>query len=265
MDATRIDAIARLFAARRSRRQALAEAGAGLAAGALAATTRWVPDAAAQDATPPAGASGAKTAFLFVQSFQSGSFAPKDGVEDTYTLTLEQGLGQTIYFSDRPARLVGATPTAAFLKGLGFPPDNPPNAALVVAAGSGEEDIAVLELSSPTYNEATHTATYDVTALAEWERSLAMGFAEVPTDLAKLAPSFGAAHLFVDDCPDITTCFTFGVYPAGPVPGGPIGTCWNTWLALCQPCNRRSIDDIQQSCNQTYPDKCGGSCIVYAP
>src|SRR4051794_39644520 len=102
MDPSPFDTIAKLFAARRvSRRTALARCGAGLAAGALAAaglaaTTR--DRAAAQDAPPPAGAAGEKAQYLFVQSFQSGSIAPKAGEEGTYTLTLEHGLGQTIYF-----------------------------------------------------------------------------------------------------------------------------------------------------------------------
>ncbi len=50
---------------------------------------------------------------LFVQSFQSGSIAPVDGAEGRYTVTLEQGLGQTIYFSDRPERIVGTEPHRA--------------------------------------------------------------------------------------------------------------------------------------------------------
>ena len=36
--------------------------------------------------------------------------------------------------------------------------------------------------------------------LAEWEDALGVGFTEAPADLAALAPSFGAAHLFIDDC-----------------------------------------------------------------
>ena len=51
MDATRFDAIAKLFAARRTRRRALAQAGAGLAAGALAAAGLARP-APAQEAAP---------------------------------------------------------------------------------------------------------------------------------------------------------------------------------------------------------------------
>ncbi len=229
MDATRIDAIARLFAARRlSRRQALAGGGAGLAAGALAATTR------AQEATPgPAAGAGAKTAFLFVQSFQSGSFAPKDGAEDAYTLTLEQGLGQTVYFSDRPERIVGATPTADFLKGMPFGPDNPPNAALVFEATPGDTDVVVLELTEPTYDEATKTATYDATVLADFEK-LGIAFQEAPKGAGALHPSFGAASLFIDDCPnDFIRCTRLNDLTV-PVVFDNQPFCWN--YSVCMPC-----------------------------
>ncbi len=98
MDATHGDRVAKLFAtavspvappsarAGRARRRRLAAVG-------LAAHTGT--PAAAQEATPAAGAAGEKVQYLFVQSFQSGSLAPKAGEDGTFTLTLEQGLGQT--------------------------------------------------------------------------------------------------------------------------------------------------------------------------
>jgi hypothetical protein len=99
LDARRFDAVSRLFAARRlSRRQALAQGGAGLAAVGLAAT--GLAKVSAQDATPEAPTPDAERGptMLFLQSFQQGSIAPKDGEPETYTLTLEQGLGRTIFF-----------------------------------------------------------------------------------------------------------------------------------------------------------------------
>jgi hypothetical protein len=90
MDATPFDRVAKRVAACRSRHRALA------------------------------GQAGEKVQFLFVQSFRSGSIAPKAGTDGAYTLTLEHGLGQKIYFSDRPERVVGADPTPQFLKGFGF-------------------------------------------------------------------------------------------------------------------------------------------------
>ncbi len=254
MDATHFDSVARFFAARLSRRQAVRQAGAGLAAGALAAAG-LAHSAHAQDATSAPADAGDKTMFLFVQSFQSGSIVPKEDVEDRYTLTLEQGLGQTIYFSDRPERIVGATPTPRFLAGFGFPDDDPPNAALVVETEAGESEVAVLELFSPAYEEASRTATYEVAVLAEWERELGMGLTEAPADLATLRPSFGAAHLFIDDCPDgLVWCSTSQVSVL-PIPGNH-GFCWNYGGACCQPCVPGGGDFQQywkQQCHDQYP------------
>jgi hypothetical protein len=221
MDARRFDAVSRRFAAlgkrpRLTRRQAMI-AGGGLAATALAATgsTAGVDRVAvAQDATPaadpastpaPDAGPGAPVEFLFVQTFQAGTIVPVEGVDGRYALTLEAGTGQTIYFADRPARDVGALATPAFLAELGFAPDNPPNAALVVEAGPGQTDVAVLELFSPVYDPVGRGVTYEVEVLANWQDELEMGFQVAPTDLAALAPSFGAAHLFIDgiaDCKD---------------------------------------------------------------
>ena len=109
MDASHFDRVARLFADRRiSRRAAMRQGGVGLAAAGLAAA--GLSAAAAQDATPvPTGEKGEDDpAFLFVQSFQSGTLVPKEGSSDTFALTLEHGLGHTVYFSDRPERIVGA-------------------------------------------------------------------------------------------------------------------------------------------------------------
>lgn len=201
MDASRFDRIARLLADRRlSRRQAIV---GFTAAAATSAVGMGVSRAAAQEDLPVASpmADVEKTTYLFVQSFQKGSLAPNaDG--ETHALTLEQGLGQTLYFGDRPSRDVGMSPTETFLEGLGFSDDNPPNAALIVDAGDGETDLAVLELFNPTYDVATHTATYQVRGLEAWEDSLELGLQDQPSDLSGLTPIFGAAHLLIDDCAD---------------------------------------------------------------
>jgi hypothetical protein len=157
MDASRFDTVSKFFAHRRlSRREAMIKSSTALAATALAATG-LARTANAQEASPAAAedADSGDVSFLFVQSFQAGSIAPKEGAEDRYTLTLESGAGQTIFFSDRPDRIVGAGPTAEVLDWLGFPADNPPNAALVVENGAGNTDVAVVELFSPVYDEAT--------------------------------------------------------------------------------------------------------------
>lgn len=257
MESTRIDAISKLFARRRlSRRQMLLEGSAGLVAAGVASAA-YSGTTSAQEATPDAAtpvAGGGKEypeypKMLFVQSYQSGSIAPKDDAEGQYTITLEHGLGQTLFFTDRPDRKVGASPTGDFLKGLGFAPDNPPNAALVVETADGGTDIAVVELFSPTYDEASHSTTYEATVLEDWEDALAMGFSKAPVDLATFAPSFGAANLFIDDCADgVVTCTSGDTdYPCPgnlyygdqPICGtlGPMGYCYNWSEPGCWPCD----------------------------
>jgi hypothetical protein len=261
MNATRFDRIAALLAERRlSRRQAIRQGGAGLAAGALAAAALRVSGAAAQDATPVAAPSRSESdpTFLFVQSFQSGSFAPKAGSDDTFTLTLAHGLGQTIYFSDRPERIAGSNPTAAFLARFPFGADNPPNAALVLEAGPGDTDVVVVELTAPAYDEATHTAAYEAKPLRDYEK-LGITFQEEPKGAAELHGQFGAASLFIDDCPDgeVMCQDRFG----GNVRSyGPVGYCYDWGRICCAPCDPAAL--VAQ-CYQDNPNACWqNSCTI---
>ncbi len=272
MDAARFDTIAKRFAERRlTRRQALAQGSAGLAsAGAVALGVATA--ASAQDATPaPAADAERGPVMLFVQSFQSGSVAAKEGADGRYTVTLEQGLGQTIYFSDRPHRIVGAAPTPQFLAGLGFFADNPPNAALVVESAGGKTDIAVVELFAPVYDEASHTATYEVAVLADWEASTELGFTQAPADLASVAPTFGAAHLFIDGCAERDVeCWSAnpegGESRRGVIPSRDFGGwCWSLdSLFTCVPCEGPSHwgsanDRFAEICNQRFVE-CNNAC-----
>ena len=222
MNPHRFDAVTKPFADRRlSRRTAV---GASLAAGAAAMTGMGA--TAAQDATPAATPEAVAVpsmdqppAQLFVQSFQSGSIAPSVSEFGTHTVTLAQGLDQTIVFTDRPSREVFTAPTPAFLDGLGFDADNPPNAAIVIDAGDGTTDIAVVELFNPSYDEATHTATYDISVLANWQNDLELGFQEAPIDLSDVSDTFGATHLFIDDCPEVTMACKQGGTVVGLISG----------------------------------------------
>ena len=114
MDQRRFDTIAKVLANRKlTRRDVLAQTGTGIAAGALATAgvaALTASPAAAQDATPAAATPQSPTAvkplqtpMLFVQSFQSGSAAPIGTDGTKFKVSLEKGLGQTIYFSDRRA------------------------------------------------------------------------------------------------------------------------------------------------------------------
>lgn len=268
MEITRFDSIAKQFAERRiSRRRAIQEASVGVVAGAIAAGE--FSHVAAQEASPVASDGTAEPEYLFLQSFQQGSIAPKEGEDGKYTLTLEQGLGQTVFFSGRPERKVGTSPTAEFLKGFGFSPDNPPNAALVLETSPGDTDIAVLELINPTYDEATRTATYEVQLLKQYEETLQLGFTEQPIDLSKLPPSFGAAHLFIDDCADGNiTCTTSNTHY--PCPGDGIcgsfpsqGYCYSWSSPGCYPCDPyHHLNPSAEQVYQWWENKCNSTFAV---
>lgn len=271
MDPGRFDSISRLFAERRLARRPAVQGGALAATG--LATARFA-SAHAQEATPEPVAPTdptdptdlgevEKTDFLFVQSFRQGSITANagDGPGD-YTITLEQGLGQTIYFSDRPERIVGASPTPAFLRGLGFADDNPPNAAILLDAGNGTQEMAVVELFNPRYDEEARTATYDLQVLEQWEDGVT--FAEQPKDLAEITPAFGAAHLFIDDCaPQTIYCAT----ATGPIVGQftPQSFCYRPDDHGCFPCNADTADEAYGFwgflCNDRI-EACGGRCLA---
>jgi hypothetical protein len=217
--------------------------------------------ARAQDPTPttsPATAGGGDTTeFLFVQTFASGIWAPKAGEDGVFLLTLTGASAQTVYFSDRPERIVGTVPTPRFLDGLGFTPTNPPNAALVVQVDEGE-DVVVIELRDPVYTEdfgpeEATTLTYEAKVLAEYTEAGLAHLAARQTD-ATIPATFGPASLFIDDCPDAK----FYCIANGPKQElGVRGLCWNWDDWLCEPCSDHRIE-----CNDTFPDYCGGRCAV---
>ncbi len=256
MDPTRIDRLATFFADRRlSRRHAVRQGSAGLAAAGVAALgLRGA--AAAQDATPPATPVGTPTdphpsadtagthpEYLFVQPFDGGAWAPKPGEEGTYTLTLTGAAAQTAYFSDRPERIVGLAPTQTFLDGLGFTPENPPNAALVATPeGSDAQDILVIELLAPVYDAASGTLTYDARVLADYGGRGLAHLAQQQTDF-EYPEAFGEGSLFIDDCPD---SYNDGCFYQDPnnsdsytyIGDVSSGNCWNG--LVCKPCGSYS-------------------------
>jgi hypothetical protein len=245
-----------------SRRKALSAAGS-LAAG-LAGTRL----AGAQEATPAPAADDAERIFtMFVQTAQGGHFAPKPGEDGVYQLVLRGATAQTVYFSDRPHRLVGSVSTADFLAGLGFSPENPPNAAIVAQTEDGGEDVIVVELLNPDYDSGSQTLTYDVIVLDEY---IGDGFGDLAQrqDDGALPEAFGHTSLFIDDCPPITQCVNdvdsnrgFQRWSA-PIPGGPYATCWygtgpNKQHAHCVLCdNSITRNQLAQRCTDAYPDDC---------
>lgn len=266
MDPTRFDRISKRFATSRTRRQAIAT-GVGLAATGLLASR-----VNAQDATPvpvpyPAdphpSADHATTSpreYLFAQPFDSGTWEPKAGADGVFVLTLAGAPPQTTYFSDRPERDAGLAPTQKFLDGIGFLPENPPNAAIVAHNETGEQDVLVVELLAPAYDAEAATITYEAKVLRDYGQRGLAELAQKQTDY-ELAESFSAGSLFIDDCPNslLDECYAplNGDWSNDHVFVGYIqsGNCWNSSTWLCEPCGSYS-----SVCNSTYADQCLGAC-----
>jgi hypothetical protein len=133
--------------------------------------------------------------------------------------------------------------TPQFLDSLGFTPVNPPIAALVVRTLEGERDVLVSELFNQVYTEdfsiaggvqISHEAgvleAYQGDGLEEW--AVTQEDAELPQQLSEVS-------LFIDDRPDLTGCYEWGIGGArvGDLPGGrTYGQCWNL-IGGCQPDN----------------------------
>jgi len=269
MNGSRFDAISKRMAEKLSRRQALVQSGLGIAAGTVAmagmSTLNASPKAAAQEASPVSAEdfNPLNTPMLFVQAFKSGTLEALDEPH-RYTLNLERGLGQTIYFSDRPARIAGAMPTGDFLDVLGFMDDNPPNAAIMVEREEGHTDFAVVELFKPVYDTEKSNLTYEISVLESWEKVSGMQFTKSTADDAPT--TFNTAHLLIDgiaDCPDAEMSCRRGSETIG-VLEGHSGHCYSWGNFACFPCEPwgESPSYFDDLCNQTYSD-CGGDCYVW--
>lgn len=244
-------------------------------AGASAITACAGIPAGAQDSTPapaatPTVATGFGQEYLFVQTFAGGSLVPgsESGTQMTvtvsgtptalpvpeYTLTLHGHIGQTIYFSDRPARIFGEAPTPTFLENLGFTPADPPNAALVTTSDSGETIAVVVELLNPVYDESTGDVTYQANLLAGYDGE---GLKHIVDQhySSDLPANFGAGSLFIDDCPNTAlNCYSINGASCKLIGTIDVGTCWSWYDLACNLCTGPA-----DSCNSALSD-CAGSC-----
>jgi hypothetical protein len=246
---------------RRSALKSLSAMGAGvLTTLGLAHSTNLV---AAQDATPESVSEteDTKTATMFVQLALGGSWMPKPDEDGVYLLTMAAPSNQTIFFSDRPDRIVGAVGTDTFLDQLGFTPSNPPNAAAVVNLADGTRDVLIIELFNPVYTQSPNgdLLTYEARVLTAYEGDGLSPWVGLPDD-DQLPPEFNEMTLFIDDCGDISGCCLYRVpyigYDrwVGPLPGGPFGSCY--WFPFgCYSCrdDRNYYDGV---CRERYPNKC---------
>ena len=261
MDPSRFDSIAARLAAHRTGHRTIIALGGGIGAASLgevdvrlttAQATPVAEEPVPDTVYPDSGADA--TEFLFVQSFAGGSITPRAGVDGGYTVTLDGANPQTVYFSDRPERVFGLATTSAFLEGLGFTPDDPPNAALVVTTESGAEDILILELFDPVWDEGSGTLTYTVQFLAEYAES-GLAFAALRQTDFEMPERFGQGGLFVDGCSDGRIyCHqrnpdgSMGAL-VGPSPMTPF--CFEPSTSKCLPCTGPSA-----ICATAYPAQC---------
>jgi hypothetical protein len=190
MSGSRFDVLARKLAGKTTRRTALAGAGAGVAALTLGR-------AVAQEATPvatPVTDEGFE--LLFIQNAGATTLTPGSG--GVHTLTLSGIATQTLYFTNRPARVSGALPTTSFVAGFtAMFSDAPPNAAIIGHATAGAaEEVVVAELTNPAL--AGDSLTYEITILSAADAS-AGAFESEPLEALDAPREYAEAHLFIDD------------------------------------------------------------------
>jgi hypothetical protein len=266
MQPSHFDSMTRAFAERRlSRRAAVAAAVGGVAAAGFGPALAAAQDAATPGASPVAEHEDG-VAFMFVQTFGAGSIGPAEGDSGLLSLTADHLAGQTLYFSDRPERIVGMVSTEQFLgaggtdEGIDFSAGDPPNAALVLP----DDRVLVVELIDPTYDPASGQVTYQLRALDDVSQ-VDLELESAPLTAADAEGDFKAASLFIDDCPDgVVWCNNNGgVFP---IQGSAIGYCYNWGKACCAPCGAVDLTYWANQCNTVYADQCGdgsNQCSAY--
>lgn len=231
-------------------------------------TPEGSPEPGATPAPPPDPNFGQE--YLFVQTFASGHVAsspdkgsmleitvagtPTTKPAPDYLLTLNGHIGETIFFSDRPARVFGEAPTGRFLDNLGFSPADPPNAALVTTGDNGEDIAVIVELFDPIYDESSGAVTYNANILSAYDGE---GLKHILSRnlSSDLTPDFGAGSLFIDDCPDAgLNCYYFNGLHCKLVATISMGTCWSWYNMSCNAC-----DDPATLCNAQI-STCQNSC-----
>ena len=136
---------------------------------------------------------------------QAGGGSFEEAENGDYELTLTDVGDRAVWFTDRPARQAGSFSISAMNEAFFADGQNPPNAALEIFEASDGDDVVVVEISSPDYDEGAGTLKFDARLLDAAEvagTELSHHGERAGTD----APSeFGRAALFVDDATDCST------------------------------------------------------------
>jgi hypothetical protein len=137
--------------------------------------------------------------FLFVQESSSGSFEPREN--GTYTLTLDNVVPYTLYFSDRPYRIAGFTHMDYYISGFDWSVAH--DAAISLPGAKESEDTMIVELGAPRYNSSARQLVYTATVLSNYPGNKLAEF------VAKADPALprnpGRVSLFIDSS-SRTTC-----------------------------------------------------------
>ena len=139
--------------------------------------------------------------FLYALTASEGVLAAEPDSEIDYTLTLGGLIGNVIAFTDRPNRIADHESMADFVAEWdqrGFA-DDPPNAALVLHEEEEDQDVLVVELRDPVYDEDADTLTFAITVLTD-ERTGALAEYSDKADAA-LPAAFETCSLLIDDAP----------------------------------------------------------------
>ena len=139
-----------------------------------------------------------KVQFLFVQTAKSGSLVEISPGE--LTLTLNDILPSTIWFTDRPQRVTGSLTTSSFVE-QGWATfdfnEDPPNAALEAEFEDDTRSVITLELESPEYDSLNNKITY-MAMLLDGEPTEALAHLHTSSN-SELSGSFEHSVLFIDD------------------------------------------------------------------
>lgn len=166
---------------------------ASAAAGKVPAATCPVSPGSAVTAEPTPGED--LISFLFVQEGTAGSLVK--GANVTMTLTLTGVRPDTIYFSDRPARVSGGIATGVFTSSSLWNTTSAPNAALMLANAPAENDTVILSLSDPVYDPVQATLRYTAVQVPNYQGE---GLKVYETFADPSVPEqFGQAMLFIDN------------------------------------------------------------------
>jgi len=133
--------------------------------------------------------------FLFIQEAQSGSCVKN--ANGTMTVTLNDVRSDTVYFSDRPARVSGAIETSLFDRSSLWSGSSSPNAALMLVDAPAANDTIIVTLSNPRYDKDDATLVYTATMVPDYHGEGLKTYEQFADP--GIAEHFGRVMLFIDN------------------------------------------------------------------